>query len=418
MLRTALMLIAFVFLACSGDKPAPTATPAGKANCPMCGSLELPHETNPDVDTAQDTTATEEAEDSGEPSDSTVATIDTTISLFKFDIIFKPDVPQRERELFIEAAQMWEQVVVGDIPDLVFVDTEAEYRRIKDDPSSTVVPSLPVENFLNIHDEGFGWEYIDFSRIRRIDDVLLILEARPDLEYGGLAFTRISRYYPEDDDKLAEYPALGYVWYAADIWERERDYWRSIAPNSLDHLADDFADNTLRQILIHEIGHVLGLCPNADSSSRYSTTGSGRFHGPLAVKAFNALEGAHAVDDRIVPLDPDNRPSTSTFGYSSHWDDMIMPEDIMSYGRVEQQVISTVSVAALADMGYEVDFSQGHPIRIFTDGAPSLGEQGFREDLNPFMTLLNNYFNRGGAAKSVVDGLLTGRRWVCGTGTR
>ena len=141
-ISAALFSFAALFLtaACSPDAP-PTA-PAGKANCLMCGSLELPHETNPNVDTGQDTTATEEAapdttvvvEPESEHVPQEPAEQDTTAqeivaeiagvihndpTHFNIDIVFADDgLSEYEQSVVLRAAQKWEKVITGDLAEV------------------------------------------------------------------------------------------------------------------------------------------------------------------------------------------------------------------------------------------------------------------------------------------------------------
>ena len=103
------VLFILVLLSCSKDRP-PTA-PVGKANCLICGSLDLPHEVNPNVDTAQDTTSTDEA----------VAVADSLTLLpdslaFNIELIFLDEFDPMEKEIMLEEVKHWEKML-GDIPD-------------------------------------------------------------------------------------------------------------------------------------------------------------------------------------------------------------------------------------------------------------------------------------------------------------
>lgn len=103
-------------------------------------------------------------------------------------------------------------------------------------------------------------------------------------------------------------------------------------------------------IITHEMGHALGF---GDGFKPFSPWVNGdTFTGRNAVREYNSIFGATA---NSVPLEPSIR---------GHWDETVLGAELMTpYAESigTRMYISRLTVAALQDMGYVVDFSKAEP---------------------------------------------------------
>ena len=146
--------------------------------------------------------------------------------------------------------------------------------------------------------------------------------------------------------------------------------FRGVRPNA-GIVTIPWADNAIRdtmraeRVLVHEMLHVLGIGSGKiweDSGYVHLNTSRPSFTGPSAVREFQRLfPGRYANAVRLgftgVPLEPDG----------SHWRTtgidgnatFTLRGDIMSPGgnRFQNTAITVVTVGALEDLGYEVDYT-------------------------------------------------------------
>lgn len=112
--------------------------------------------------------------------------------------------------------------------------------------------------------------------------------------------------------------------------------------------------STLTELVVHELAHVLGfgviwsdlgLLTGADSSSP-------GFTGANAVAAYNALFGTTAT---AVPVEADGGSGTAL----SHWDETVFDNELMTgwYNSGEENPLSLITVASMADLGYTVNLA-------------------------------------------------------------
>lgn len=127
--------------------------------------------------------------------------------------------------------------------------------------------------------------------------------------------------------------------------------------------------NRIVPVIIHEMGHVLGLgslwtsgLPNGFGLVADPGTDDPIFVGPQAVAFWPLIGSSYA--GRVVPIE--NSGGAGTAG--SHWRESILDAELMT-GFVEpagvSMPISVVTVAALRDFGYTVDITKADP---FTAG--------------------------------------------------
>lgn len=100
----------------------------------------------------------------------------------------------------------------------------------------------------------------------------------------------------------------------------------------------------LQDVLTHEIGHALGFTPGATVFSQWIVGDT--FTGANAVREFNSLFGRAGTS---VPLQP---------GIRAHWDESVFGNELMSPSTaLNGDFISRVTIGALADMGYTVNYA-------------------------------------------------------------
>ncbi len=139
----------------------------------------------------------------------------------------------------------------------------------------------------------------------------------------------------------------------------------SITIDSAD-LAAIEADGSLSDVILHEIGHALGFGTVWDQQGLIASAGTSnpRFLGAQATAEY----------DRIFRSTEPNVPVENVGGSGSadlHWRESKFGNELMSSViGTGSNPLSRVTVAALADMGYQVDFSQADP---FTPSASGLG---------------------------------------------
>ena len=115
----------------------------------------------------------------------------------------------------------------------------------------------------------------------------------------------------------------------------------------------------LEATLLHEFGHALGLVPEVWDRRNLvlSLTDGPLYVGLNAVREFNTIYGENV---RGIPLEKEGGAGTK----AAHWSEAVMKTELMT-GFAEapgtRMPLSTITVGALADIGYQVDYARADP---------------------------------------------------------
>lgn len=138
----------------------------------------------------------------------------------------------------------------------------------------------------------------------------------------------------------------------------------------LEILADD---GILEDVILHEMGHVLGIGVLWGSLLVPSNCTSGTvdpyFNGPLAVAAFDAAGGTAYTGGNKVPVEDTGGAGT----VCSHWRDTVHDNELMTgWVNLGANPLSAITIQSLADMGYSVDLGAADSYTLPTPAAPAV----------------------------------------------
>jgi hypothetical protein len=233
--------------------------------------------------------------------------IAATDSPFTIEVRFLGGLTQTQQAAFAAAADRWVTVIVGDLP-AVRLNIEA----------------LQIDGLTEI----------------TIDDVLIF--AKGDTINGpGQILGEALPLWRRPDSHL---PALGWMRFDTADLQRMED------------------NGTLTDVITHEMGHVLGFEKNTWGPLNLIDgvgTGDPTFNGRAAMVAYAHLTGGeHLVG---VPVENVGGPGSR----DSHWRESVLGTELMT-SRIggPGNALSRLTVAALSDMGYEIDFEAGEPFAL------------------------------------------------------
>ncbi len=235
-------------------------------------------------------------------------------SQFDIDVRFIGDGgTQQQRDAFIRAAAKWRRVIVGDV-HTARVSEVAGY-------CDSWIPAI---------DETIN-DVVIFARIRSIDGVGKILA-----QAGPCSFSTVSN--------LTLYGLMEF---------------------DQDDLPGMIANSTLDDVVLHEMGHVLGigtlwsfrrnLLVDRGGADPYFVGGSAR--------AEFARIGGLAYGGMSVPVENSGGPGTR----DAHWRASVLGRELMQgYARAGGMPLSRLTAASLADLGYSVVLSSADPFSLTT----------------------------------------------------
>lgn len=205
---------------------------------------------------------------------------------FNIDVVFLGGLTPAQQAQFTFAARRWEQIIVGDLPD--------------------------------VFDPQFGL----------IDDILITAEGvnlGPGI-LGQATFTA----QRNDADML---PYLGLM-----------EFSTAFLPS--------LPDLELRDVILHEMAHVLGFHPGLWQQKGLLDAPNALFLGAAATAEHNAIFGLNAAG---VPLQTGVGPGSDL----AHWDDALYGDELMTFSATgtAPRTISRVTAAQFQDLGYVININ-------------------------------------------------------------
>jgi hypothetical protein len=119
-------------------------------------------------------------------------------------------------------------------------------------------------------------------------------------------------------------------------------------------------DGTLKDVITHEMGHVIGVGTVWERKGLLKDAGKPtvRFVGKNARKEFGKLKKGKAAD---VPVENTGGPGTA----DGHWRESVFRNELMSgFIAAPNNPLSRLTVASLQDLGYKVDLTKAEPYKL------------------------------------------------------
>ncbi|HYW31036.1 MAG TPA: leishmanolysin-related zinc metalloendopeptidase [Gemmatimonas sp.] len=267
------------------------------------------------------------------PGKSVTVRAQVTVSQFDIDVRFVGDGgTDRQREAFAKAVIRWRRVIIGDIGSTTL-----------NAPAGECASWLPaIKETLN--------DLVIYVRLTNIDG-------------AGKTLGQASPCYVNSVSKL---PVLGF--FELDI----------------DDLALLNNNGTLDDVVLHEMGHILGI---GTLWSHQRTLLSGRggddpyFTGAAARSRFATIPG-NSYSGFPVPVENNGGVGTR----DSHWRRSVFANELMQgYAQGGGMPLSGVTIGSLADLGYTVSYASASSysflVAALSDGAPNSAAVPFGDDI-------------------------------------
>ena len=242
------------------------------------------------------------------------AVVSSTAGAFHIDLVFPndSDFTSSQKALFQQAATHWMSIITEDLPDIDF-------------------STNPVNQYSE-------WLSISIRVNDTIDDLRIYVLSG---EIDGLNNT-LGQAGPLHIRRNSSLPSLGAILLdAADLKLLEEDGY-------------------LYSVILHEMGHVLGigslwsehgLLQNPSSNNPGADT---HFTGARAIQAFDNAGGWNYTGAKVpIENERDKAPDT-------HWRERVLDHELMT-GWIEgdtPEALSAITIQSLADLGYRVDISR------------------------------------------------------------
>ena len=180
-----------------------------------------------------------------------------------------------------------------------------------------------------------------------IDDLLIIAEGK-HIDGAGSILGQAGPTHIRPDTNL---PARGIMSFdSADLASMEQD-------------------GTLINVIIHEMGHVIGIGTIWNDFKLLSGQGTTDpvFNGSGAIGEYETLRGAS--DSAPVPVANTGGPGTR----EGHWRELTFGNELMTgFINAGNNPLSRMTIASLQDMGYQVNINAADPFNLPTPGLVSL----------------------------------------------
>lgn len=242
-------------------------------------------------------------------------TFRATLSSSQFDIDVRfigEGGTERQRQAFTSAVTRWRQVITGDIGSALL-----------DVPAGECASWIPaIKETIN--------DLVIYVRLASIDG-------------AGKVLGQASPCYVNADNKL---PIMGF--FELDV----------------DDLTLLLNQGTLDNVVLHEMGHILGV-GTLWSYQRSLLVGRGSedpyFNGIGAVQQFASI-GGNSYTGSPVPVENSGSAGTR----DAHWRRSVFTNELMQgYAQPGGMPMSRVTIASLADLGYNVSFSSADSYSFF-----------------------------------------------------
>lgn len=233
----------------------------------------------------------------------------TRPSDYKLDVVFKPEVPEWIRTVAKNAALRWQEIINQDFAETLIV------------PNSNC-PGVPAKTEVDDTLVSIGYQYIDGS------------SGSNTLAYAGTCF-----------------------------YSRGKSRVGAIVLDS-SNFPSSGSSVLAYNVLLHEMGHILGIQETAwrnhglvDSNLRY-TGANANAQLPL----INAKHSQAYVEDLY-----------GQGSRGSHFKESVYDSELMSsLAEYKEMPLSRLTIGALADLGYSVDYSKADPYTVPTQSGRRL----------------------------------------------
>ncbi len=245
---------------------------------------------------------------------------------FDIELVFVGSISSTNRSHIEDAAERWEEIITGDLPNHQLTSRNREYlnRRYP----GTTAPEV-------------------------VDDIVIYV--RTGYVLGLAAATSLSHRTPSSLPFASEI-VLG-------------------TSNVINYL-----------VALHEIGHALGFGTYPWTAhdllkdpSRGIPFGSfidpspdTHFSGEKAIAAFDAAGGTSYTGAKV----PVENSSLNAGSRDSHWRQSVMRSELMTPGSSDPAPLSAITIQAIADLGYTVDVTQADAYTLPSTSKIAIGSEG------------------------------------------